>query len=205
MKVKPTEAVANKVFNRIKGRGRGSIHISKDFLDLGSRAAVDQALARLTRNGSIRRLGRGLYDYPKIHPKLGPLTPDPDAIAKALAKKTNSQLQVSGANAVNALGLSTQVPARIVYLTSGDSKRVHIGNQIIDLRHAVPRNMKAANKISGMVIQALRHIGKNSIDAKIIDKLRHMLPDDVKVALNKDIKDVPDWMRPIITDVIGEI
>src|SRR5882724_6732695 len=106
----------SQILRRIRAKGRGQTYISKDFLDFGSRAAVDQALSRLVRKGDLRRLSRGIYDYPKNNPKLGDLTASPDAVAKSLAKKTNSHLQVSGAQAANLLGLSTQVPARIVYL-----------------------------------------------------------------------------------------
>ena len=119
------------ILKRVRGRGRGSVFCAKDFLDLGTRAAVDQVLCRLSRKRTIRRLGRGLYDYPRVHPKLGVLTPTPAAIAQAVAKKTNSRIQPSGAHAANRLGLSTQVPAHLVYLTDGNSKQIQVGNQTI--------------------------------------------------------------------------
>lgn len=197
------QSIENRILSRIRGRGRGVAYVTKDFLDLGSRAAVDKALSRLTEQGQIRRLGRGIYYYPKINPRLGALTLSPDDIASALAKKTNSQLQIAGAHAANALGLSTQVPARIVYLTNGDSKRVQIGNQTIELRHTSPKNMSMAGRISGTVVQALRYIGRNNVNTDVISKLKKVLSDDDKAVLKKDINMAPEWMQPIIVDVIS--
>lgn len=196
---KGTASVASKILSRIRGKGRGSIHTSKDFLDLGGRVAVDHALSNLARKGHIRRLSRGVYDYPKVSARLGALTPRPDAVAKAVAKKTGSELQVSGAQAANQLGLSTQVPARVVYLTDGKSRRVRVGRQTIELRRTSPKNMATAGKPSGTVIQALRHIGRDNVNDKVIDRIKTVLSDDDKAALKKDVDNAPDWMRPILT------
>jgi len=191
----------SQILRRIRAKGRGQTYISKDFLDFGSRAAVDQALSRLVRKGDLRRLSRGIYDYPKNNPKLGDLTASPDAVAKSLAKKTNSHLQVSGAQAANLLGLSTQVPARIVYLTDGNSKRVRIGNQTIEFRHTSPRYMAWADKTSGMVLQALRYLGQKNIDDFVMNKLKLSLSNDDKADLKKSVGNAPGWMRPILTKV----
>lgn len=196
---KGTVSVANKILSRIRRKGQGIVHTSKDFLDLGSRVAVDHALSNLAKKGLIRRLSRGVYDYPKVNPRLGTLTPPPDAVAKALAKKTRSDLQVSGAYAANRLGLSTQVPARVVYLTDGKSKRVRVGRQTIELRHASPKNMATAGKPSGTVIQALRHVGRDNVNDEVIDRIKSALSDEDRAALRHDVDKAPDWMRPILT------
>ena len=107
------------ILKRVRARGRGSVFTPSDFLDLAGRAAIDQALSRLVKAGQLRRLARGLYDFPKMHPKLGPLSPAPDDVARALAQETGSKVQITGARAANALGLSAQVPAQSVYLTDG--------------------------------------------------------------------------------------
>jgi Family of unknown function (DUF6088) len=197
------QSIEDKVIKRIRGKGRGAVFLSKDFFDLGSRSAIDQALSRLTKKGLIRRLQRGLYDFPKIHPRLGELTPPPDVIAEALARKTEVELQTSGARAANALGLTTQVPARAVYLTSGSPKRVEVGKQVIDLRHAVPKSLISSSEISGMVIQALRYIGKDGVDDEVIKKLKDRVSDDDKKRLKKDAKTAPEWMRAVIAEITG--
>ncbi|MCA1566193.1 MAG: type IV toxin-antitoxin system AbiEi family antitoxin domain-containing protein [Acidobacteria bacterium] len=197
------QSIEGKVIKRIRGKGRGAVFLPKDFFDLGSRSSVDQALSRLVRKGHIRRLSRGLYDYPKVHPRLGELTPPPDVIARALARRTEAGIQTSGARAVNTLGLSTQVPARAVYLTLGNSRRVKVGKQTIDLRHRSPKNIMSSSEVSGMVIQALHHLGQDGVDEQVIKKLRNTLSDADKEDLKKDIKTAPEWMRQVIVEITG--
>jgi Family of unknown function (DUF6088) len=193
--------LADTVIKRIRAKGRGFVFTPKDFLDLGGRAAVDQTLSRLAHRDLIRRLTRGIYDYPKISPKLGPLSPSPQALAKTLADRTNSKLQLTGAHAANALGLTTQVPAHVVYLTSGKSTRFRLGNQTIELRHASPRSMAGAGTPIGTIIQALRYVGVDNIDKRTVDKLKRTLSANDKRALKKDIDTVPDWLRPVVAEI----
>ncbi|QQM32698.1 type IV toxin-antitoxin system AbiEi family antitoxin domain-containing protein [Martelella lutilitoris] len=144
---------------RVRARGRGSVFTPSDFLTVGARSSVDQALSRLVKGGQLRRLARGLYDFPKMHPKLGALSPDPDDVAQALARETGSQVQIAGVRAANALGLSTQVPAQSTYLTDGPSRRVILGKRVVNLRHASPKHLIAPGSPAGTVVQALRHVG----------------------------------------------
>ena len=113
------QSIENLVLSKIYGGGRGSVFTPMRFLELGSRQAVDLALHRLTQQGTIRRIARGLYDYPKTSELVGILPPSPEAIAKALAGPEALRLQPAGAYAANLLGLSEQVPARVVYFTDG--------------------------------------------------------------------------------------
>lgn len=197
-------SIENKIAYRIRAKGRGWVFSPQRFLDFGSREAVDVALFRLTEKGNIRRLGRGIYDYPKIHPQLGALSPSIDSVARLIAEKNNSQLKITGAEAANALGLSTQVPARIVYLTDGPTRKIKIGKQTIELRHASPKVMATAGKASGTVIQALKYIGKENVDSDVVNKIKETLSDEDKRELKKDMNAAPDWMRPIITEITEE-
>src|SRR5262245_14325576 len=122
-------SVPDQIRARIQAAGPGSVHVPADFLNLGSRAAVDQALTRLTRAGTLRRLARGVYDWPSQHPRLGLLSPSLPRVAAAIARSTGSVLAVPGAQAANQLGLSTQVPAGLLYLTDGPSRRVPVGSR----------------------------------------------------------------------------
>src|SRR5205823_4719305 len=117
-------------------------------------------LSRLAQTKTIRRLARGLYDYPKSHPTLGLLSPSVDQIAKALVDP-KTKIQPSGAYAANLLGLSEQVPLKSVFLTTGTPRRVRIGRQEIILKRTTPRQMATAGRLSGLVIQALKHLGKS--------------------------------------------
>jgi predicted transcriptional regulator of viral defense system len=147
------QSIDSKILSRIYGRGKGCVVTPGDFLDLGSRQAVDLALHRLAKKGTLRRLARGLYDYPRIDPELGLLSPTIDTLVKALKGRDKILLQPSGGYAANLLGLSDQVPMKIVFLTDGPARRVQFGKQVILLKHTTPRAMATAGRVSGLVIQ----------------------------------------------------
>ncbi len=178
--------------------------VPSDFLDIGSREAVGLALHRLTRKGTIRRLARGVYDFPKQHPVLGPLQPSAEAVARALADRDRTRLQPTGAYAANALGLSEQVPAKAVFLTDGPSRTVKIGPTTIQLRRTTAKNMAAAGRLSGLLIQALREIGKDNVTPRRRAYLKRTLPAKERLALLKDIKLAPAWMHPIFRELAEE-
>ncbi len=198
----------DRILARIRRKGRGWIFTPKDFVDLGSRAAVDQALLRLTRDGSdglrIRRLARGLYDYPRRHPVLGILSPDPDAVAQALTRSTGSRLLPSTSKAANMLGLSTQVPAQNIYVTDGRSKMVKIGNQVIRLKHATSSKMALADSPSASVIQALRSVGRKKVNNDQVKQIARAVPKRGKRDLARLSPAAPDWTRPIIKKIVSE-
>ena len=170
-------SVHKKILKRIQGHGRGYVFTPKDFLGLGSRAAVDQTLSRLAHRGVIRRLDRGLYDYPKVSTRLGPLSPAPGVVARAIARRTDSKVQISGARAANALGVTDQVPAKLVYLTDGPSRVAQVGNQRVILKHQSKRNLVGLGRQTGLVFQALRYLGKDNITDDVIQKLQSALTD----------------------------
>jgi hypothetical protein len=182
---------------RIFGSGRGWVFTPSHFLDLGSRDAVDQALSRLAANGTIRRLARGVYDYPKVHDILGVLLPKPDTVAKAIAARDAARLQPAGAYAANLLGLSEQVPADIVFLTDGLARTVQVGPTTITLRRTTPRNMAMAGKLSGLLVQALRNLGQAQVSDEVVARLRQTLPFAERQGILRDIKLVPAWMHPV--------
>jgi hypothetical protein len=189
------------VLAAIRDRGRGSVFVPADFLMLGTRKAIDTALHRLARKGTIRRLAQGVYDFPKEHPVLGPLLPSADAVAHALAARDHARLQPAGAYAANALGLSEQVPAKAVFLTDGPSRTVTIGPMTIQLRRTTPRNMAAAGRLSGLLIQALRTLGKDHITPERRDFLKRTLPADKRRELITDLALAPTWMRPVFREL----
>ena len=201
---KRTQSIESRILAAIRSRGRGSVFVPSEFLDLGSRAAVDIVLHRLARRGTIRRLARGVYDYPKEHPVLGTLQPSAEAVARALAGRDRTRLQPAGAYAANALGLSEQVPARAVFLTDGPSRTVKIGPTTIQLRRTTPRNMEAAGRLSGLLIQALRELGEEHVTPERRDHLKRTLPAEQRRELIKDLKLAPAWMHPIFRELAEE-
>jgi hypothetical protein len=201
---KTTQSIDSQILASIRGHGRGSVFVPGDFLDLGSREAVDIALHRLTRKGTIRRLARGVYDFPKEHPVLGLLSPPADDVARALAGRDRTRLQPAGAYAANALGLSEQVPAKAVFLTDGPSRTVKVGPMTIQLRRTTPRNMAAAGRLSGLLIQALRELGKEHLTPARCERLKRTLPADQRRELVKDLRLAPAWMHPIFRELAKE-
>ena len=198
---KPTQAVESKILASIKQRGRGAVFLPTDFLDFGSREAIDIALHRLHRKKIIRRLARGLYDYPREHLVLGLLSPSAETVAQALAGRDGTRLQPAGAYAANLLGLSDQVPAKTVFLTDGASRTVNIGTMTIQLRRTTARKMATAGRLSGLIIQALREIGKDHMTAAQCKQLKRRLPAAERRQLLKDLRYAPAWMHPIFRDL----
>jgi hypothetical protein len=193
-------SVPDRVMKRVRASGRGSVFTPSDFLTVAVRSSVDQALSRLVKSGQLRRLARGLYDFPKLHPKLGLLSPAPDDVAHALARETGSQVQIAGARAANALGLSTQVPAQSTYLTDGPSRRVVLGKRVVDLRHASPKHLIAPGSAAGTVVQALRHVGPVRA-ADVVQVAARRLSANDKKTLALTLVQAPAWMRPTLVSI----
>lgn len=199
------ENIEKMLLKRIKGGKRGSVYTPNHFSDLGARTAIDKALSRLAKSGEIRRIARGVYDYPIVDPLLGLLSPTIEAVSKALAHRDRMRLQPSGAYALNLLGLSEQVPAKIVFLTEGESRMLKIGPMHIELRRTTPKNMAAAGRLSGLVIQAFRALGREHVTQARIDKLKHSLPLKERQKLMKDIALAPAWMHSILRELAEEV
>ena len=168
-------AMMDKIIKRVRGKGRGWVFTPKDFLDLGTRASVDMALTRLLNAGSIRRIGRGLYDYPRMHDKLGMLTPDADTIVQAVAMQSGDRVIASGAQAANRLGISTQVPAKPSYATSGASRSKKVAGQTITLTRSRAPILDEASPQANAVLQVLAHLGKPNVDDETIQTLASRL------------------------------
>ena len=176
----------------------------RDFLDLGTRAAVASALKRHKDAGRVRQLARGLYDYPRTHPTLGLLNPSAELIAKALAGRDAVRLQPAGGYAANLLGLTQQVPMRVVFLTDGPSRRVRVGKQDIVLKRTTPRNMATAGRISGAIAQALRFLGQERVDGGVIQLLRRRLTAKDREHLRADLRYQPVWIGRIMRELAEE-
>jgi Family of unknown function (DUF6088) len=174
------------------------------FGALGSRAAIDKALQRLVFKGVLRRLARGLYDKPRHDAILGTLWPSVDAVVKAVAGKHKLRVQPGGAYAANLLGLSEQVPARVVLLTDGVSRTIHAGPMWIAFKRTSPRNMAAANQLSGLVIQAFKGLGREHITPARLAHLRKTVPAPERAKLMRDLDLAPGWMRPFIRQLVDD-
>jgi len=186
------------ILDRIRSKGPGHVFVPADFLDLGSRAAVDQALSRNTRAGHLHKAARGLYHLPVHHPVLGQLSPSADAVVRAVTRQMGARVQASGGQAANDWGISDQVPVQTVFLTDGRTRCIQLGKARILLKHASPRTMSTAGTVSGPVIQALRWLGRRHVDDTTVSRLRHRLSNDHKAQLLKDVHRAPAWVADIM-------
>jgi hypothetical protein len=191
-------SIEDQVFKKIKDNKRGKIHFPASFSKLGSEDAIHQALKRLTGKGILLRIAHGIYLYPKTDPELGILYPPIDEIAKAIAKRDKARIIPTGAQALNLLGLSTQVPMKVVYLTDGAQRNISIGNQSIKFKKTSPRNLATKGEISGLVIQALREIGKGNASTDQLRKINELLQKEDPAMLKNDAGLAPAWISRIM-------
>ena len=192
----------DQIISRIQRQGTGQAFTPKDFLDLGSRGMVDVTLSQLVSAGVIRRVGRGLYDRPKHSEALGvTLGPDVDEIAQAIARRFRWRITPTGAWAANALGLSTQVPAKIVYLSDGPNRKLEIGKQTVCFKHARPKEMRTEGAVSSLVVQALRYLGKDGVGPETICRLRDRLSPAGRRRLVRDTRYSTDWIFAVARQV----
>ena len=201
---KTHNSTADRIWNQVKRAADGTVFHSGQFLDLDSRASVDQALSRMAKAGTLRRLARGLYYRPRQHPVLGELLPSVDAIAKAVAERDQVKLQPFGGYAANLLHLSDQVPMRVVFLTDGKPRKISFGKRVIELRRASPRMMAAAGRMTGLLIAGLRYVGKSNVTPERVARLRDSLSPEDRRRLLEDLPLAPVWMHPHFRAIAGE-
>jgi hypothetical protein len=198
------DSTADRIQRKVEQSGPDSVFHAGQFLEIATRAAIDKALSRLVESGFLKRLARGLYCQPRTHPLLGEILPPVEGVAKALADRDHVKLQPFGGYAANLLRLSDQVPARVVFLTDGKARKIRYGNQTIELRHASPRMMAAAGRTTGLVIAALRYIGKNHITPERVAHLQKLLSPEDRRRLLEDLTLAPAWMHPYFKDIAGK-
>ncbi|MEN6452913.1 MAG: DUF6088 family protein [Prolixibacteraceae bacterium] len=197
-----TESYEIQILNKIKKAKRGSLFFVEDFLNFGNSKAIAKALERLFNKEEISRVARGIYVRFEKDPILGPVKPGAEAIAKAIAKRDKARIVPTGALALNALGLSTQVPMNVVYLTDGAARRINIGKRKIIFKKASPKNLTSIGDISGLAIQALKEIGKDSVTENEKRMILEHLKNEDKYRLEHDIRLAPEWIRIIMRQAL---
>ena len=199
------ESTETQILYRIKKAGRGVLFFTESFVSYGSSEAVKKALQRLTNSGELDRVSTGIYVRPVIDNVIGKVSPSIEEIAKAIAKRDKARIVPSGAYALNRLGLSTQVPMNVVFLTDGSARNIKIGRRSILFKKTSPKNLAALGEISGLVIQALKTIGKDKILDKEIKHIQELLKNEKPTRLEHDIRLAPTWIREIMIPVLKAI
>ncbi len=201
-------AVANRIMKRIRAYGRGQkVFSPKEFLDLGSRAAVDKALSRLVQDNVLRRIGRGLYDWPKMSGILKQLAPPNAELAvRTIAKRDRITVMPDGIVAAHRLGLTNAVPAKTSYVTDGATRILKIGGRTVEFRHARKFLRVWFNRPAAPVVQALTWLGKANADsAEVINILRSRLSDPIKEDLISGFDLLPAWIRAIVKSICSGV
>lgn len=196
------KSIEKTILNRIRGNGGGWAFSPQDFVDLGSRAAVGLALYRLEHAGTIRRVLRGVYDYPRHSRLLGEhLSPDFDLVARALARKFGWRIQAGGPAAQNLLGLSTQVPARVMYLSDGPDRSFRVGQVTLQFKKAPLKEAHFKLKESALITQALKSMGPRRITPEVIAKIRRWLPPGLRAKVLTDTRTATGWVYTAIQQI----
>ncbi len=194
--------VENKIFESLKSRQKGIVIFVSDFLDYGNSESIKKALLRLNEKGTIVRLAHGIYLYPKLDKELGVLFPSTEDIATAIARRDKVRIIPTGVQALNKLGLSTQVPMKLVYLTDGGTRNIKVGKRTISFRNTSPKNLFMKGEISSLVIQALKTIGNSKLDDSTLLKILKILKKEKKDNIINDAKLAPVWISKILTQTI---
>ena len=199
------DSIELKILNKISKAARGVLFFNENFISYGTPEAIRQALARLVKAGELERVATGIYVRPRIDSIIGKVTPSIENIGKAIAKRDKARIVPTGVYALNRLGLSTQMPLNIIYLTDGTARKIKIRNNTITFKKTTPKNVAAVGEISRLVIQALRTIGKENVTEEELKKIQQLLMKEKPTRLEHDIRLAPAWIREIMKPILKQI
>lgn len=194
--------IEDKVFKKLSNYKRGKIVFSESFAQIGNLESINKALSRLTQKGLLVRLAQGIYLYPKQDKELGVLYPSVEEIAEAIVKRDKARIIPTGVQALNKLGLSTQVPMNVVFLTDGAPRIIKIGKRTIKFKKTTPKNFACKSEVCGLVIQALREIGSENFTSEQLEKIKQVLKNEKTELLAHDARIAPAWIAKIILSAI---
>ena len=197
-------SIENKIQAQIKDLPEGSLLFPSDFNELGSSEAVRLSLFRLEKDGVLIRVAQGIYVRPKISELIGLLIPSAEEVAEAIAKRDKIRTVPTGSYALNALGLSTQVPMNIVLLTDGSPREIKVGKRKIKFKKTTPKNLMAKGKISRLVIQAIKEIGIGKLNEAEEKKILVLLLKENEKDLKHDIALAPVWIQKIMKKALRD-
>lgn len=192
------KSIELQIENNIESHQRGTLFFPDSFNNFGSSEAIRKALQRLEEKGFITRITQGIYVRPIISEYIGEVLPSAEQVAKSIAKRDKVKIVPTGVYALNALGLSTQVPLNLVYLTDGAPRIIKVGKRTIKFKKTTPKNLLAKGEISSLVIQALREIGIDRITIDEEKKIIELLEGEDRSNLQHDIQLAPVWIKKIM-------
>lgn len=185
------ETIHSNIEKKLERRKRGQLFFLSDFRGLGSDAAIRQSISRLSKEKKIKRVAQGIYVVPIIDPVLGELMPSMESIAEAIAKKDHVRIKPAGAYALHKLGITTQIPMKLVYVTDGAPKQIKIGKATIKFKPTTSKKLAMEGELSSLIIQALEEIGTENLDLKTVERIKDLLFKEDSRKLMRDIKLAP--------------
>jgi predicted transcriptional regulator of viral defense system len=198
------ETIHKEIERRLVKLKKGRLLFLSDFRDLGSGTAVKMAFSRLSKQGKVRRIAHGIYFMPQSDPIFGEIQPSMEEVAEAVARKEHIHIRPAGAFALNKLGLTTQMPMRLVFITDGSPKQIRIGKTTIKFKATTPRKLSYKGTISGLVIQAIDEIGTDGVDPEIRQKLIEQLKKEDPKILMGDMKLAPAKISDFLFSLLKE-
>ena len=192
------KSIVSEIEHKLKSGLRGKILFAADFSSFGQPKTVNKAMERLTQSGMLIRLAQGIYLYPQIDTRLGlgVLYPTVDTIAREIAKRDKARIIPTGAYALNVLGLSTQIPMNVVFLTDGAPRKINIGNgKGIVFKRTVPKNLAFKNEMLMLVVAALREIGEKQLTTEQLSRISELLSKENKEEVLADVALAPAWIQ----------
>ncbi|TWI77958.1 Transcriptional regulator, AbiEi antitoxin, Type IV TA system [Lacibacter cauensis] len=196
-----THTSINNYLSKVK---KGSILFPTDFRGLGTEGAIKMALSRLVKEGKLKRVAHGIYYVPKTDPLLGELHPGAEKIAEAIAQKEKILIKPSGASALNKLGLSTQVPMRLVYITNGSPRKLKIGKMTVVFKATTSKKLAMEGRISGLVLQALEELDLENVQPQTVAKIKSLLMKENPSKLKHDLALAPARLNDYIVKLLNE-
>lgn len=196
------QSVEKNIEKSIMSKPKGSLFLPDDYLSYGSSEAIRKALDRLEDKKIIIRVAHGIYVRPQISKLIGLMTPSAEEVAEAIIKRDRIRTVPTGSYALNALGLSVQVPMNIVLLTDGSPRVIKVGKRTIKFKKTTPKNLLAKGKISSLVIQALKEIGNGKVNAEEEQKILDLLKKEDPKVLKHDIALAPVWIQKIMKKIL---
>ncbi|MEO9511818.1 MAG: DUF6088 family protein [Flavobacteriaceae bacterium] len=196
-------SIDDQIENRIGQAKEGVIFFADDFSDLGSQSAIHTTLHRLEKRKVLSRISHGIYAKPKVSELLNQeILPSVEEVAKAIAKRDRAKLLPSGSYAQYVLGMSTQIPLKLVYYTDGKARTIKVGNRTIQFKRTTPKNLALKGEVGRLVVQALRDIGRDKITPQEEETIINLLKKEDIKNLKHDIALAPQWIAEIMAKAL---
>jgi len=198
--------ITKQVEAKINQLPEGSLIFIDDFLDVFEYEIARKALQRVYGSKKIMRLGRGIYYKPKESELLGILKPSAEQIAEAIAKRDKARIIPTGSYAQYRLGLTTQIPMNVVYLTDGSPRKVLVGNQKISFKKTSPKNLTVEHSLTSLIIQAMREFGEGNVGPEHLNQITEIIKkSNESNMVRENIRYAPAWIQKHMINILNSI